>query len=291
MSDTSNFGFGTFVPGFDFLQSLVKGASGTMPQLPKWVAPTLSVEEIEKRVAELKAVQFWLEQNSRALTATIQALEVQKMTLATLQGMNLNMADLANAFTPKASEPASGSTAPKAAPTPAASAAPAPAEPATAARDDAPEASADKPASVVDPLQWWSALTSQFQQIASTALKDVAAQASIDTTQNMATEALKTATDMASQLAAKGVQTMQDATRTMANATAVAAAQQAGAPKTPARKTAAQTAGKTAAKTPRPRKTAAKSTANPSAQPAAKSAAKSAATGAAAKRTARKPAA
>ena len=69
-----------------------------MPQLSHWVAPTLSVEELEKRIDELKAVQFWLEQNSRALAATIQALEVQKMTLATLKGMNVSMGDVANAF-------------------------------------------------------------------------------------------------------------------------------------------------------------------------------------------------
>ena len=101
MSDTSNFGFGKFVPGFDFLQSLAKGASSSIPQLPNlsnWVAPTISVEELEKRIDELKAVQFWLEQNSRALAATIQALEVQKMTLATLKGMNFSMGDVANAF-------------------------------------------------------------------------------------------------------------------------------------------------------------------------------------------------
>ena len=69
-----------------------------MPNLSNWVAPTINVEELEKRVEELKAVQFWLEQNSRDFAATIQALEVQKMTLATLEGMNFSMGDLANAF-------------------------------------------------------------------------------------------------------------------------------------------------------------------------------------------------
>ncbi|WP_202620238.1 hypothetical protein [Escherichia coli] len=47
MSDTSNFGFGKLVPGFDFLQSLAKGASSSIPQLPSlsnWVAPTISGE-------------------------------------------------------------------------------------------------------------------------------------------------------------------------------------------------------------------------------------------------------
>src|SRR3990167_2921893 len=111
MSDTSITGFGKFVPGFDFLQSLAKGASSNIPQLPNlsnWVAPTISVEELEKRIDELKAVQFWLEQNSRALAATIQALEVQKMTLATLKGMNFSMGDVANAFKLKTADTVMG---------------------------------------------------------------------------------------------------------------------------------------------------------------------------------------
>src|SRR5687768_3153347 len=107
MSDTNAYGFGKFVPGFDFLQNIAKGASQTIPQLPNlsnWVAPTLNVEELEKRIGELKAVHFWLEQNGKALGATIQALEVQKMTLATLKGMNFNMGDVANALKLKAAD-------------------------------------------------------------------------------------------------------------------------------------------------------------------------------------------
>ena len=100
MSDnTTNFGFAKLVPGFDFLQNLAKGTS--LPQLPNlssWIAPTLNVEELDKRINELKAVQFWLDQNGKALSATIQALEVQKMTLATLQGMNFNMGEVADAL-------------------------------------------------------------------------------------------------------------------------------------------------------------------------------------------------
>ncbi|HMT17717.1 MAG TPA: hypothetical protein PKD71_10925, partial [Ottowia sp.] len=102
MSDSPAFDFGKFIPGFDFLQNLAtsaKGPAGPVSALHNWVAPTVSVEELDKRIAELKAVLFWLEQNSTALKATIQALEVQKMTLATLQGMNLSMAEVAKAFT------------------------------------------------------------------------------------------------------------------------------------------------------------------------------------------------
>ena len=77
MSDTSSAGFAQFVPGFDFLQNLAKSTSQAIPQMPNmanWIAPTLSVEELEKRISELKAVHFWLDQNSRALAATVQAL-------------------------------------------------------------------------------------------------------------------------------------------------------------------------------------------------------------------------
>jgi hypothetical protein len=178
MSDTSAFGFGKFVPGFDFLQNLSRTAAqatpaagaGAVPGMASWVAPTLSVEEIDKRIQELKAVQFWLDQNATALKATIQAMEVQKMTLSTLQGMNVNMADLAKAFTAK--PPAAAPEAPsQAAPEPV-QAAP---EPEAAAQEAAAAKSSAKPA--VDPMQWWGALTQQFQDIAAAAVKDVAAEA------------------------------------------------------------------------------------------------------------------
>ncbi|MBV7542990.1 PhaM family polyhydroxyalkanoate granule multifunctional regulatory protein [Acidovorax sp. sic0104] len=274
MSDTSNnFGFGKFVPGFDFLQSLAKGASSSIPQLPNlsnWVAPTISVEELEKRIEELKAVQFWLEQNSRALAATIQALEVQKMTLATLKGMNFSMGDVANAFKLKTADTVMSGVQ-KAADTvtgaaeavtsaaarvtgrdagaqeeedPAAEEAPAP-----KARAGKAKAVSAAEGTVVDPMQWWGALTSQFQQIAANAMKDAAKQTAIDTTKNMATglakEAFKTASGMASQFAAKGMQTVQGAGKRAASASGAGKkSAPASARKAAPRKTAAKTAAK-----------------------------------------------
>ena len=172
---TPPFDFSQFVPGFDFLKNLSAGVPGTtgaaaIPSLSSWVAPTLSVEELDKRIQELKTVQYWLEQNGHALKATIQALEVQKMTLSTLRGMNVRMEDLANAFTRAATPPAAAAPAPHAEPP-----APVPKADATDPVPDAGSAPDDKPgAGVVDPLQWWGALTQQFQQIASSALKDAA---------------------------------------------------------------------------------------------------------------------
>jgi hypothetical protein len=140
-----------------------------MPNLSSWIAPTLSVEELEKRIRDLKAVHFWLDQNAKALGATIQALEVQKMTLATLQGMNFNMNQVAEALKLKMPLPA-GALAPaaKTSPTP----------PQKKADEKAHEnaTAAKAAAGVIDPLQWWGALTQQFQQIATNAMKDVADQ-------------------------------------------------------------------------------------------------------------------
>lgn len=171
MSQQQQAGFGQFIPGFDFLQNLAKGASASMPHMPNlssWIAPTLNVEELDKRIGELKAVQFWLDQNKAALSATIQALEVQKMTLATLRGMNFNMADLAAAMKV---DPHAGAAAAKAKTA-------RKGEPMSGGKSEGKgdgNAGNGETAKVVDPLQWWGALTQQFQQIAATAMQEVAA--------------------------------------------------------------------------------------------------------------------
>jgi hypothetical protein len=204
MSDNDNFGFGKLVPGFDFLQNIAKGAS-QMPSLSNWVAPTLNPEELEKRIGELKAVHFWLDQNSKALGATIQALEVQKMTLATLKGMNFNMGDVANAFklkTPDSVKSGAQKVNEKAAPAVNATSG---AEGTTKAAAEGEKAGGQSAAGIVDPLQWWGALTQQFQQIAAGALKDAAAQAAAGTAKNVtagvAREAFKTAGGVAAKAA------------------------------------------------------------------------------------------
>jgi len=200
MSDTDTTGFGKFVPGFDFLQNLAKGASSNIPQMPNlgnWVAPTLNVEELEKRIDELKAVHFWLEQNSRALGATIQALEVQKMTLATLKGMNFNIGDVANALKLKAAE--SVQTGVQRVTERAASTAKTISDVATGTGSAGAKVSkaAAGVGSLVDPLQLWGSLTQQFQQIAAGAFKEATTKTAADMTKNMASgmakEAIKSA--------------------------------------------------------------------------------------------------
>jgi len=187
MSNSDNSGFGKFVPGFDFLQNLAKGASQTIPQMPNltnWIAPTLNEEELDKRINELKAVHFWLDQNSKALGATVQALEVQKMTLATLKGMNFNMGDLANAFKLKAADSVAAGV--QKVSEKAAATAQTVAQVAAKAEETAQKVTdAAKPAvagaaGLVDPMQLWTALTQQFQHIAAGAMKEAGKLAATD---------------------------------------------------------------------------------------------------------------
>lgn len=181
--------FARMVPGFDFLQSLMKGASASLPGMSQWIAPTLDAEEVDKRIQDLRTVQFWLEQNAKMLAATIQALEVQRMTLATLQTMNVPMSELResmkiepSAFTTRSSSGAAG-TGPEA---PAAARPLAGADRPEPGRAQAPlDKSSDRPADepekaatpAVDPLQWWGALTRQFADLAAKTIQEMPSEA------------------------------------------------------------------------------------------------------------------
>lgn len=163
MSQPASFDFSKFVPGFDFLQKLASGNQPASPLASSWIAPTLDPQELERRIKDLRAVQFWLEQNTQAVAATIQALEVQRMTLATLQGMNVSMGELAEALKVKPTEPADASQS-------------APKHPKTSKKAPSqPKAAAGAAAQTggVDPMAWWGSLTQQFQQIAGDAMKDM----------------------------------------------------------------------------------------------------------------------
>ena len=165
--------FAKLVPGFDFLQGLVKNAGAALPGIGQWVAPTINPEELEKRIQELRTVQYWLEQNARMLGTTIQALEVQRMTLSTLKTMNVQMGDLRDSLTARLP----GAAGADAAPTPAAKAAKASSAPAA-----------------VDPMQWWGALTQQFAQLAAGAMKDGATEAVQGMAGSMVKQGLEVAT-------------------------------------------------------------------------------------------------
>lgn len=155
--------FPSLFPGMDFFKPWWPGAE---PAASPWTTPTLDPEQLAKRIDELKTVKFWLENNVRMLDASIQALEVQRGTLATLSAMKLTPEHLQealragqHAFT-QASSAASG-PAPGRAEAPSPQAHSAPAEPPTQAPP------------LVDPMKWWQQLGEQFQTLAQSSLQAV----------------------------------------------------------------------------------------------------------------------
>lgn len=147
------------IPGFAYLQGLPPApvappAQGAAAAWTQWVAPVFDVDELDRRIRDLQAVHFWLEQNARALQATIQALQVQRMTLAALRSMNVSLSSIGPAATPA----------------PAASDAPSEASAASAGA----EAAAPADGGTVDPVRWWRAVTEQFQAIAAQTMQDLA---------------------------------------------------------------------------------------------------------------------
>lgn len=75
-------GAGSITETMEFMRKMWEGMGA-----PAMGIPSLSVEEINKKIADLKTVASWLELNMNMLRATIQTLEVQSATLSTLQAM------------------------------------------------------------------------------------------------------------------------------------------------------------------------------------------------------------
>ena len=148
---------GAAMPGMPSMPGQTGAAMPGVPGVPAWTMPTLDPEELDKRIQELKTVQFWLEQNSRMIEMTIQGMEVQKMTLSTLKGMNVSMDALRDSLKATAPTP-TATTAQPSSPAAAATAAST-----ASATEAAPDAAAND---LINPMRWWDALTQQFSHLA-----------------------------------------------------------------------------------------------------------------------------
>ena len=171
------------LPGLPNAGNLASMASRIPQQLPNMFAPTLDVNELEKRIADLRAVEQWLELNAGILRTTIQSLEVQRATIATLKGISgamlapmLGRSETSASLPPNLlrkppPEVALGLAAMKAEESSSALAVPAPG----AARRSSPRAgkrSTAQSAAVATPLNpaaWWTTLQDQFTKIATAA--------------------------------------------------------------------------------------------------------------------------
>jgi len=186
MSDApeSQFPFGSFstTGGFDMLEKMwrmmqVPGLGGTpggpSSMMSSMMAPMTNIEDLDKRITDMRAVEQWLKLNLSMLQSAIQALEVQRATLATLKAFGaFAKTSMEQAAAPTVTNPF-GPTAVD--PHPAASAESA--EPAASAEsanpssnDNAGAGAAAAAAGQIDPTVWWNLLQTQFNQIAGMAL-------------------------------------------------------------------------------------------------------------------------
>ena len=59
------------------------GPGGLASSLP--MAPPMNLEDLDRRIAELRSVENWLRMNLSMLSSTIQGMEVQRSTISTLR--------------------------------------------------------------------------------------------------------------------------------------------------------------------------------------------------------------
>jgi hypothetical protein len=152
-----------------FAAAMPGGSSSMGPSLSMMsdmLAPLTNVEELDKRIKDMRAVEQWLKLNLNMLQSAIQALEVQRATLATLRAFGAYaQSSMEKAPSTPGWPSSSAPETPKASDT---------------ARDDradtnAPEAGANDAA--FDPSGWWNMLQSQFNQLASLAMTQTGAAA------------------------------------------------------------------------------------------------------------------
>lgn len=163
-------GAGAMTDTLDFVKNLWGSMSVPGMSMPGLGAPILSVEELDKKIADLKAVEAWLNVNVAMLRGTVQALEVQRGTIHTLKTMGATLAEAMKQ--PGADEKSVLAAAPYASaffgqPAAAPEAAKAKAAPkANAAAEPAPF--------MPDPTMWWNVLQDQFKQAVSGAMSSEA---------------------------------------------------------------------------------------------------------------------
>ena len=103
---------------FDAVEMMRKTWSGM--NVPSSLQPTMDIGEIDRRIADLRVVEQWLQLNQTMLQTTIQTLEIQRNTVAAFQAFTKAGAMVVNppAPNPPASPPFSPPISPSANPSP-----------------------------------------------------------------------------------------------------------------------------------------------------------------------------
>ena len=165
--------FGAAFPGMQ--PGSAQGFTSPLTAMSDMMSPLMSVEELDKRITDMRAVEQWLKLNLSMLQSAIQALEVQRATLSTLRAFGAFAQASMTQPSEAAAQPSSASTWGAAASRPAEAS-----ETGASGRDaQHTEAAADAQSSnaeagdasaAFDPSGWWNLLQSQFNQLAAFAM-------------------------------------------------------------------------------------------------------------------------
>ncbi|WP_133649968.1 PhaM family polyhydroxyalkanoate granule multifunctional regulatory protein [Paraburkholderia flava] len=176
--------FGTSFPGGQ--PGAAQSLGPSLSMMSDMMAPLTNVEELDKRITDMRAVEQWLKLNLNMLQSAIQALEVQRATLATLRAFGASFAQPsagagASPSPSPWSSPASGSPFAKKDPEPAGASASASASSESSASSKAAESSEGaeggaQSGQAFDTSGWWNLLQSQFNQLAQFAMTQPGAQ-------------------------------------------------------------------------------------------------------------------
>jgi hypothetical protein len=150
------------LPGIPSPGNLAQMATRLPQTLPNMIAPTLDVGELDKRIADLRAVEQWLQLNTAMLRTTIQSLEVQRATIATLKQVS------GAVLSPVIGKPETDASSFAAAPAPSAPP-PAPARRSAKRGRRAPPHAPKASEAPLNPAAWWNTLQDQFTKIAAAA--------------------------------------------------------------------------------------------------------------------------
>jgi hypothetical protein len=131
---------GNFEQGMRWMQQLWGGSgdAATAMRMPGAAMASLRPEEFERKIAELRSVERWLELHLSVLRTTIQTMEMQRSAMAAWQSMTAS---------------------------------------ATAGAPGQAASGAPDPATAFQPTAWWNAMQDQFTKLAAAAGNPPAAEA------------------------------------------------------------------------------------------------------------------
>ena len=145
--------FGAAFPGMQ--PGTAQGFPSPLSAMTDMMSPLMNVEELDKRITDLRAVEQWLKLNLNMLQSTIQGMEVQRATLSTLRAFGAFAQQSMTQPPPEAPKQPE--------PQPAASA------------QESSDAGDSTPPPAFDASGWWNLLQAQFNQIAQFAMAQPAA--------------------------------------------------------------------------------------------------------------------